>query len=132
MFRPTFSWSKNDGLGKTASASYNQDPYLFTSSPLDEDALEEMSKDSIVVNSQNGNSTTYSSNKNLNGNLQINRKLGTSGRNVTIAFNGGYSKSDSESLSANATHLWLMQTAAGLDSTYQTNRYNLTPTKNFD
>lgn len=132
MFRPTFSWSKNDGLGKTASASYNQDPYLFTSSPLDEDALEEMSKDSIVVNSQNGNSTTYSSNKNMNGNLQINRKLGTSGRNVTIAFNGGYSKSDSESLSANATHLWLMQTAAGLDSTYQTNRYNLTPTNNYN
>lgn len=131
LFRPTVSWSKSDGLSSSASASYNKDPYLYVDDPLEKESLELMAKDSVVVNSQTGNSISYSSNKNLEGYLQLNRKLSTNGRNVTLAVNGTYGKTDSESLSNNATQLWLMQTAAGLDSTYQTNRYNLTPTDNY-
>ena len=132
MFRPTFSWSANDGRSASASASYNQDPYLYVENPLDDDALEELSRDKIVVNSQKSNSISYSNSKNLNGTLQINRKLNSRGRNITFGAGGGYSKSDSESLSMNATHLWLKQTAEGLDSTYQTNRYNLMPTDRYN
>ena len=132
MFRPSFAWSASDGRSASTSASYNKDPYLYSDSPLDNDALQEMSRDSIVVNSQKSNSITYSSNKNLNGSLQINRKLNSRGRNITLGAGGGYSRSDSESLSMNATHLWLKQTAEGLDSTYQTNRYNLMPTDQYN
>lgn len=132
MFRPTFAWSSADGQTASMSASYNKDPYLYTTDPLDDDALQEMSREDIVVNSQKDNSITYSSAKQLNGSLQINRKLNRQGRNITFGAEGGYSKSDSESLSMNATHLWLMKTAEGLDSTYQTNRYNLMPTDQYN
>ena len=130
-FRPNASWTKNDGLGASVSASFNEDPYLKVKDPLDEASLELLGESDVVVNSQNGNSITFSQNDKLGGNLMLNRKLGSKGRNVTIGFNGNYSKSDSESLSANATHLWLKQAADGQDSTYQTNRYNLTPTDNY-
>ena len=132
MFRPTLSWSTNDGRSTAASASFNEDPYLHVSEPLAEESLQTLSSTGLVVNSQTQQGITYGSDKNLNGTLQVNRKFGTKGRNVTLRVRGGYGKSDSRSLSTNATHLWLLQNAAGLDSTYQTNRYNLTPTNNYN
>ena len=63
--------------------------------------------------------------------LQLNRKLNSRGRNVTLRLDGTYGKTDSKSLSIANAHLYLVKTALGLDSTYQTNRYNLTPTTNY-
>ena len=63
--------------------------------------------------------------------LQINRKLNSMGRNVTLRMDAKYSNNDSESISLNNARLYLIQTAEGKDSTYQTNRYNLTPSKNY-
>lgn len=131
MFRPTAAWSSSDGLTTSKQASFNEDPYLYTTDPLDDNELEEMDKDGVVVNSQKRNSINYSSNKNVSGSLQINRKLNTKGRSITVSANGRFGRSDSKSLSMNATRLWLKQAADGLDSTYQTNRYNLTPTDNY-
>lgn len=132
MVRPSFSWSTNDSRSSNTSASFNKDPYDFVMDPLDQTSLEQMSEDSVVVNSQNSNSINYGNNKNINGMVQLNRRLSSNGRNVTVRADMGYSKNDSKSLSASATRLWLKQTLAGEDSTYQTNRYNLTPTKNFN
>lgn len=132
LFRPTVAWSANDGRTASTSASFNKDPYLYEKDPLDENSLKEMSADSIVVNSQVNNSISYSNNNNLNGTLQFNRKLNSNGRNFTLRADVGYNKSNSESLSTNNTHLWLMQTKAGLDSTYQTNRYNQMPTRGYN
>ncbi len=132
MFRPSLAWSKNDGRTASTSATFNADPYLYSTNPLDDAEMEEMGKDSLVVNSQKANSISYSSSKDFSGTLQINRKLNSRGRSITFGASGGYSKSDSENLSMNATKLWLMKTAAGMDSTYQTNRYNTTPTDNYN
>lgn len=132
MFRPTFTWSDSDGRSTKTSASYNEDPYLHVDDALADESLEDMALDSIVVNSQKSNSISYSDSKKVNGMLQLNRKLSNNGRNITLRADAGYTRSDSKSLSANATRLWLMHTAAGEDSTYQTNRYNLTPTKNWN
>ncbi|SFG24934.1 TonB-dependent receptor [Prevotella sp. KH2C16] len=132
MFRPTFSWSQNDGLTASHSASYNADPYSYVDDPLDPGSLDRLSLDSLVVNSQRGDGISFSSSRNLNGYLQLNRRLNARGRNLTLSMEGGYGRSDSKSLSANATRLYLMRTAAGLDSTYQTNRYNLMPTDNYN
>lgn len=130
MFRPSFTLSSSDGVESGSSASFNSDPYLSVTDPLDEASLESMAEDSIVVNSQQSQKITYSDSKNVSGMLQINRKLSSNGRNVTLRADAGYSKSDSKSLSVNATRLWLLQNQAGEDSTYQTNRYNLVPTRN--
>ena len=132
LFRPSISWSTSDGLSGSQSASYNKDPYTITSKdPLSEEGIEELEKAEAMVNSQLTNGITYSDNNNINGMLQINRKLGNKGRNITFRVDAKYTDNDSKSISLNNAKLYLVQTAEGKDSTYQTNRYNLTPSKNY-
>ena len=132
LFRPSISWSTSDGLSGSQSASYNKDPYTITTKdPLSEEGVEELEKAEAMVNSQLTNGITYSDNNNINGMLQINRKLGNKGRNITFRVDAKYTDKDSKSISLNNAKLYLVQTAEGKDSTYQTNRYNLTPSKNY-
>lgn len=132
LFRPSISWSFSDGLSGSKSASYNKDPYTITTKdPLSEEGIEEMEKAEAMVNSQLTNGITYSDNNNINGMLQVNRKLGNKGRNITFRVDAKYTDKDSKSISLNNAKLYLVQTAEGKDSTYQTNRYNLTPSKNY-
>ena len=132
LFRPSISWSSSDGLSGSQSASYNKDPYTITTKdPLSEEGVEELEKVEAMVNSQLTNGITYSDNNNINGMLQINRKLGNKGRNITFRVDAKYTDKDSKSISLNNAKLYLVQTAEGKDSTYQTNRYNLTPSKNY-
>ena len=132
LFRPSISWSSSDGLSGSQSASYNKDPYTITTKdPLSEEGVEELEKAEAMVNSQLTNGITYSDNNNINGMLQVNRKLGNKGRNITLRVDAKYTDKDSKSISLNNAKLYLVQTAEGKDSTYQTNRYNLTPSKNY-
>ena len=132
LFRPSISWSTSDGLSGSQSASYNKDPYTITTKdPLSKEGIEELDKAEAMVNSQLTNGITYSDNNNIRGMLQINRKLGNKGRNITLRMDAKYTDNDSKSISLNNAKLYLVQTAEGKDSTYQTNRYNLTPSKNY-
>ena len=132
LFRPSISWSSSDGLSGSQSASYNKDPYTITTKdPLSEEGIEELDKAEAMVNSQLTNGITYSDNNNIRGMLQVNRKLGNKGRNITFRVDAKYTDKDSKSISLNNAKLYLVQTAEGKDSTYQTNRYNLTPSKNY-
>ena len=127
LFRPSISWSSSDGLSGSQSASYNKDPYTITTKdPLSEEGIEEMEKAEAMVNSQLTNGITYSDNNNINGMLQVNRKLGNKGRNITFRVDAKYTDNDSKSISLNNAKLYLVQTAEGKDSTYQTNRYKFT------
>ena len=132
LFRPSISWSTSDGLSGSQSASYNKDPYTITTKdPLSKEGIEELDKAEAMVNSQLTNGITYSDNNNIRGMLQVNRKLGNKGRNITLRMDAKYTDNDSKSISLNNAKLYLVQTAEGKDSTYQTNRYNLTPSKNY-
>ena len=132
LFRPSISWSTSDGLSGSQSASYNKDPYTITTKdPLSEEGIDELEKAEAMVNSQLTNGITYSDNNNISGMLQVNRKLGNKGRNITFRVDAKYTDNDSKSISLNNAKLYLVQTAEGKDSTYQTNRYNLTPSKNY-
>ena len=132
LFRPSISWSSSDGLSGSQSASYNKDPYTITTKdPLSEEGVEELEKAEAMVNSQLTNGITYSDNNNVRGMLQVNRKLGNKGRNITLRVDARYTDKDSKSISLNNAKLYLVQTAVGKDSTYQTNRYNLTPSKDY-
>ena len=132
LFRPSISWSSSDGLSGSQSASYNKDPYTITTKdPLSEEGVEELEKAEAMVNSQLTNGITYSDNNNVRGMLQVNRKLGNKGRNITLRVDAKYTDKDSKSISLNNAKLYLVQTAEGKDSTYQTNRYNLTPSKDY-
>ena len=129
LFRPSISWTTNDSRSTGISASYNQNPYQYSDDPLSDEAIEKMNEDDAVVNTQRSVSLNNSKNNNISGMLQLNRKLNNKGRNVTLRMDAKYTDKDSKSISLQNAHLYLVQTAAGLDSTYQTNRYNLTPSK---
>lgn len=127
MFRPTFSYSTNDALASSQAASFNADPYDYVTDPLNDASFEMLRADSVIVNSNRSNSITYSKSKSVGAMLQYNRKLDSRGRNVTLRGDISYNDDDSNSLSMNNVHLYQLLDAYGNDSTYQTNRYNLTP-----
>ena len=131
LFRPSISWTTNDSRSTGLSASFNQDPYQYSDDPLSDEGIEKMDEVDAVVNRQKSVSLSNSKNNNIRGMLQLNRKLNNKGRNVTLRMDAQYSDKDSKSISLQNAHLYLVQTAAGLDSTYQTNRYNLTPSKDY-
>ena len=131
LFRPSISWTTNDSRSTGISASYNQDPYQYSDDPLSDEAIEKMNEDDAVVNTQRSVSLNNSKNNNIRGMLQLNRKLNNKGRNVTLRMDAKYTDKDSKSISLQNAHLYLVQNEAGLDSTYQTNRYNLTPSKDY-
>ena len=131
LFRPSISWTTNDSRSTGLSASFNQDPYQYSDDPLSDEGIEKMDEVDAVVNRQKSVSLSNSKNNNIRGMLQLNRKLNNKGRNVTLRMDAKYTDKDSKSISLQNAHLYLVQTAAGLDSTYQTNRYNLTPSKDY-
>ncbi len=129
MFRPSIVYSTNDGNQATTSATYNDDPFLYVENPLNEDQIKILAEDSVMVNTQKTVNLTYGSSTSLNSMLQYNRRLNNRGRNITLRVDGNYSDRDNTSLSLSDVHLYQTLNTLGLDSTYQTNRYNLTPNK---
>lgn len=127
LFRPTLTFSKNDGRTISNSASYNDDPYLYTSDPLSEEAIADLADHDLMVNTRRNSTVSYGSNRKAGAMLQLNRKLNSRGRNVTLRTDLSYKDSDSRSLSLSDVHLYKVSDRFGNDSTYYTNRYNSTP-----
>ena len=132
MFRPTLSLSNSDGLSHGSSASFNEDPYGYVTDPLSTEAFNTLAQNGVIVNSNTSNGITYSKSNSAGAMLQINRKLNSRGRNITLRGDVSYTNSESNSLSTNNVHLYQIKDAAGQDSTYQTNRYNLAPSKSWN
>ena len=131
MFRPSFTYSTNDGESISQNATFDKDPYDYSDNPLR--AIEELAnKYGIVKNFSDQNGVSYSDSKSLNGMLQFNRRLNNSGRNITIQLNGSWGDGTSKNISNNYSELFQTMNYLGTDdSTYQTNRYSLTPQKNW-
>lgn len=143
LFRPSFSISTSDGLNTSRSATFNDDPYKYVSDPLND--IDDIDKEN-KVNLTNNRSLSYSDSKNFGAMLQFNRKLNNMGRNLTLRVNAQYSENGSNSLTNNDATLFqkvmldpitgqpILDPVTGLpmDSTYQTNRYNVTPSKNYN
>ena len=121
MFRPNFRYNSNDGEQIGMNATFNADPYLYVTNPLL--SIKELGDKVLNYNEQN--SISYSDNKSVGGMLQLNRKLNSYGRNITLQLNGNWSDGNSKSLTNNYTAL------VARDSSYQTNRWNITPTDNY-
>lgn len=131
-FRPTWSFNSNDGTSSSGSATFSGDPYSYVSSTDNIGYMVSQMlgiSDTLVVNQRQNGGLTYSDTKRFGGSLQLNRKIGSKGRNVTLRLGANYSEGDSESFSRSLVELYQLATG---DSTYQRNRYNLTPQKNYD
>ena len=107
IFRPNLTYSRNRGRGYSASGSYS-------------DQLMEM-----VVNTNTSRNMTVNTNTNLSGELQMNRKFGTKGRNLTLLLKSNYGDGSSQQLSAASITYDTQGTAQ------QNNRYYNTPSRNF-
>ena len=131
MFRPSVTTSTSDGTRINHSAQYNDDPYDYVDNPLDEEDIRQLEAENVMVNTMQDGSITYGEQTSVNGMLQLNRKLNTSGRNVTLRTDMSYGDNDNTQLSVSDVHLYQKLNYLGMDSTYQTNRYNTTPTKSW-
>lgn len=140
IFRPNFNYSRNRGSSNSSSASYDDDPNPITTDALSYNpAISSVLADTtstpaddilnrlvgIVVNTNDNRSQSYSTNTNLGGELQFNRKFNNEGRNLTLRINGGYSEGKNKQLSA-ADIAYKSQSMSGR----QNNRYYSTPSEN--
>ena len=129
MFRPNFRWNNSDGISYSNSATFNDDPYKYVTDPLNQ--LDILKGNNVLVNGSNNGSITYGDGLSTSAMLQYNRKLAKPGRNITLRGNINYSDNDNKSISTSRTSLYQLQDLYGNDSTFYTNRYNLTPSKSW-
>jgi hypothetical protein len=130
LFRPTARYNSNDGLDISDEATFDSDPYTSSINPLDE--IDNLVKLGIVKNTREQNGVSYSDSKNLGGMLQFNRRLSSTGRNITLQLNGGWSEGNSQSISDSYIHYYQLKNYLGEDSVNITKRYSVTPTKNWN
>jgi hypothetical protein len=130
-FRPNMSFSSSDSRSASTNASYNADPFKYVTDPLNLEGLKTLSDDSIVVNSRQNKSLSESGNKNASAQVQIYRRFGTKGRNAALSANINYRDGDNKNASLSGVHLYQQKDSHGNDSTYQTNRYTMSPSDNF-
>ena len=133
IFRPNMNYSRNRGSSYGNSGTYDRDPNSYTEKQL-ADAEEAFRNHtefddpdsllSMIVNTRNTRQQTYSSNRGMSGELQINRRLSENGRNVTLRMTGGFTNSESKQLSA--SYIGYRTNIGARDNN---NRYYTTPTR---
>ena len=121
LFRPEFNFSRNSGSGGNESATWNDDPFQFSPTPLADYAA--LAKQ-IGVNHRLGDNWNSSKNINASAELQVNKRLKKPGRNVTLNLGGGYGDSNNEGNSYSQTDYYLLQALSGEDSVYHKVQYN--------
>ena len=131
-FRPNFTYSTNDSRSHSSNASFNADPFEHVTNPLSNEGLSTMNDLGLVVNGRQNKSMGYGENKNLSTQLQLHRRFSNNGRNLAVNGNINYSKNRNRNANLSMVHLYKTQNASGNDSTYQTNRYTVSPSNNFN
>ena len=130
LIRANGTTGSNDGTGRSSSATFNDDPYLYSTDPLADVHSTLSPLYPYVVNDNQTASLNYSENKSAWAMLQFYRRLNPRGRNITLRVEGSIGDSKSRNASSNEVHLHQVKNLAGQDSTYYTSRYNTTPSDN--
>ena len=129
-FRPDVSWSSSDSRGYSTNASFKENPFDYIIDPLSNDGLNEMNNLGLAVNGRQNKSMSNSSNTNIRANLQLHRRLNNKGRNVSVSSNFNFRDGTNKNANLSMVHLYQQKDQLGNDSTYQTNRYTLSPNDN--
>ena len=132
MMRPQFNYNSNDGLGEGYSMTFDEDPFKTIRDPFDDEELQKLIDKGVVKNRNVNNSISYSDSKSAGGWLQLNRRLNSKGRNITLRFSGNVGEGMSRSFTNSLVEYYQLVNQYGEDSTYQANRYAVTPTKNWN
>jgi hypothetical protein len=128
IFRPSFQLSKNNSNSTQNNVTFNQDPYLATDliNILDDyKSLADSIMDSIGVNSQTSSSHSESTNNQISGEFQFNKRFNDLGRNFTVRFTFGATRGTSDSYSHSNQIYYQMHSRDTI-----MNRYNASPTDN--
>ncbi len=131
-FRPDLSYSSNDGRGYSTNASFNADPFTYVSDPLSYEGLTRMGEQGLVVNGRQNKSMSTGSNTNIRANFQLHRRLNNNGRNVAVTGNFNYRDGSNKNGNLSMVHLYQQKNQEGNDSTYQTNRFTVSPNDNIN
>lgn len=128
IFRPSFSYGSSDNWSRNSSATFNSDPFELLDYPVDSfgDVYGPLS--GIAINSSNNESMSNGENWSVNTNLQVNRRLGKPGRNVTLQGSFRYSDSDNKSISRSVARYY--EVTSG-NQGYDHKRYSTTPGTNW-
>ena len=137
LFRPEVSWSGSDNHNNTHSAQFNDDPYKYSGEADPLDIWKQLDTDyNIGINHRRSNSSSESKRINASGSLQINKRLGKQGRNVTLNLNGSYGNNSNENSSYSQTdYLQSIANEMGVlidDSVYHKVQFNNNPSKNYN
>lgn len=129
IFTPSFSYSTSDNWSQGASATFLSDPFETISDyPTDRFGEVYGALEDIAINSNNNENMGNNDSKSINANLQINRRLGKPGRNIT--FRGGFNYGDSESKSFSTSKVRYYRNNSGNEG-YDRKRYSTTPGENW-
>ncbi|MBQ0049080.1 MAG: TonB-dependent receptor [Bacteroidales bacterium] len=130
IFRPSFAHSESNNMGENTSVTFNNDPYKRSTNPLADFANKDLFIDEegqdIRVNSNESESKSTGNSNSGNMNLQVNRRLGLPGRNISLDLSGSFNKSDNENISwANINYYQNTQHMLQ-------DRFTVSPTKSWD
>ena len=137
IFRPNVLFSKTDNLSNSESGTFNSDPYSLVDEPNDYLNLEKIMMDDpledIRVNAINSGTLTDGKDLSVNGTLQVNRKLNSTGRNLTFRGRFSYGDNVNKQYTESETHYFqLLNYLQTGDSILIRNQYIHTPTKDFN
>ena len=131
LLRANGNSGNNDGMGRSVSATFSDDPFLYADDPLDDIlSLQSSRLSPYIVNHNQSANMSYGENKNAWAMLQFYRRLNPKGRNITVRVEGSIGDNENRNVSNNEVHLHRIKNIAGEDSTYYTARYNTTPSDN--
>ena len=126
LFRPNFSHSNGNSFSQSRSVTFNQSPFAAGLTDPVEEYRGMDDPDGIRVNANERVSSGKSHNNNVNGGLQVNRRLVVPGRNLTLNLDGSYSESNNESYSRSMVRYY--QRNDEIKADYQN---TMSPSKNY-
>lgn len=128
MLRPEFSHSDSHNNGDSRTATFNSDPYEVSESPLDSifSATASDALTGIAVNRNRRESLGSSNSNSFGANLNIIRRFGAKGRNLSFRGSYNYSKGHSSSYSISDITYYNGNSPSFL------NQYTYTPNKSWN
>lgn len=118
----TFGNNHSQSLSENRQALFNQNPYTYTSSPLNnEDAIPLSER----INRIEQKSMSQNNGKNFNGMLLVSKRFNEKGRSLSFGLNAGIDKNQSKNFQQSYTRYYQLG-----DSTLYQNRFTYTPNNN--
>ncbi len=148
IFRPNLSYGKTRSASNSMSGTFNNNPYAIVERPNDYLDITRLAKldlsgeafdgettdplQDIRVNTSNSLSNNDGNSLSANAVLQVNRRLGSNGRNITFRGMGGYNDSETDQYNASNTRYFQTGEDGAVKSEDVIRRYMTTPTDGYN